>query len=620
MTAPAARRPPWLLATIVAAALGAALLLVALLLPLATRAILGDDTYWLQVLIWVMFFAYLSAAWNLIGGFAGQYSIGHAGLVGIGAYTSSILAIQAGLTPWLGMLVGGVLAALVGGVIGYPCFRLRGTFFSLVTIAFAEMLRVGLELTDRLGPIEINGVRGLLLPVLGDRPGMFQFTSKRPYYYAMLGLLLAVLAAGWAVKRSRLGYYLAAIRDDEDAVAALGINPARVKLAAMMLSSFFAALGGTFYAQLVGFITPTRTMSLDFSVQMVIMAVLGGIGTVLGPLWGAMVLVPIAELTRAFWGGSLQGVHLIVYGVLLVLVILYWPQGIDPWVRRGVDALARGCERWRAVPAPAVSVENAPRIALPAGGLLGARLSRNGAGPLLSVRGLSRSFGGAVGVRDVSLDIAPGEVVGIIGANGAGKTTLFNLITGALVPDGGEIQFDGRRLARESPDARNRLGIARTFQIVRPFVGMTTIENTMVAALPRAASVAEARREAARYLEFVGLAHRLDVPASGLSTGERKRLELARALATRPRLLLLDEVTGGVDQRSLPGLVRLIQKVKGEGLTLLVIEHNLRVISAVADRLVMLHLGQKIQEGLPAAVVSDPEVVQIYVGGSGARG
>ena len=158
------------------------------------------------------------------------------------------------------------------------------------------------------------------------------------------------------MKRSRLGYYLAAIRDDEDAVAALGVSPARTKLAAMMLSSFFAALGGTFYAQLVGFITPTRTISLDFSVQMVIMAVLGGIGTVLGPLWGALVLVPVAELTRAFWGGSLQGVHLIVYGVLLVLVILYWPQGIDPWVRRGVGAVTRWCEGWRAAPSPAVGV------------------------------------------------------------------------------------------------------------------------------------------------------------------------------------------------------------------------------------------------------------------------
>jgi branched-chain amino acid transport system permease protein len=606
-------------AATVARILGGALLLVALLLPLATRAALGNDEYWIQVLIWVMFFAYLSAAWNLIGGFAGQYSIGHAGLVGIGAYTSSILAIQAGLTPWVGMLAGGLLAAVVGGVIGYPCFRLRGAFFSLVTIAFAEMLRVGFELTDRLGPLEINGVRGLLLPVLGDRPGMFQFASKRPYYYTMLGLLLAVLAAGWAVKRSRLGYYLAAIRDDEDAVAALGINPARVKLVAMMLSSFFAAIGGTFYAQLVGYITPTRTMSLDFSVQMVIMAVLGGIGTVLGPLWGAMILVPIAELTRAFWGGSLQGVHLIVYGALLVVVILYWPQGVDPWVRRGVDALARACARWLAEPAAAVSVENAPRILLPEGGLFGARVAGNGAGPLLKVRGLSRSFGGAVGIRGVSLEVAPGEVVGIIGANGAGKTTLFNVITGTLEPDGGDIRFAGRRLAREGPDARNRLGIARTFQIVRPFAGMTTIENVMVAALPRVESVASARREAGRYLEFVGLGHRVNTPASGLSTGERKRLELARALATRPRLLLLDEVTGGVDQRSLPGLVRLIQKVRAEGLTLRVIEHNLRVISAVADRLVMLHLGQKIQEGPPAAVVSDPEVIHIYVGGAPAQ-
>ena len=400
--------------------LGTALLLVALLLPLGTRALLGADEYWIQVLIWVMFFAYLSAAWNLIGGFAGQYSIGHAGLVGIGAYTSSLLMIHAGLTPWIGMLVGGVLAALVGGLIGYPCFRLRGAFFSLVTIAFAEMLRVGLELTDRLGPLEINGVRGLLLPVAGDRPWQFQFTSKRPYYYVMLALLLVVLAAGWAVKRSRLGYYLSAIRDDEDAVAALGINPASAKLAAMMLSSFFAALGGTFYAQLVGYITPTRTISLDFSVQMVIMAVLGGIGTVLGPLWGALVLVPIAEITRALWGGSLQGIHLIVYGALLILVILYWPQGIDPWVRRAVEAVARGWARPSLAAVP--GVENAPRIVLPEGGLLSGRRSANGGGTLLSVRALSKSFGGAVGVREVSLEVARGEVVGIIGANGAGKT------------------------------------------------------------------------------------------------------------------------------------------------------------------------------------------------------
>jgi len=197
---------------------------------------------------------------------------------------------------------------------------------------------------------------------------------------------------------------------------------------------------------------------------------------------------------------------------------------------------------------------------------------------------------------------------------------VFNLITGALAADGGDVWFAGRRLGRETPDARNRLGIARTFQIVRPFIGLTALENVMVAALPRAASVAEARREAGRWLTFAGLAHRAGVIASGLSTGERKRLELARALATRPRLLLLDEVTGGVDQRSLPGLVRLMQGVRAEGLTLLVIEHNLRVVTALADRLVVLHLGEKMREGPPQAVVTDPAVVDVYVGATVARG
>ena len=284
----------------------------------------------------------------------------------------------------------------------------------------------------------------------------------------------------------------------------------------MMLSSFFAAIRGTFYAQLVGFITPTRTMSVDFSVQMVVMAVLGGVGTVLGPVWGALVLVPIAETTRAVWGGSFQGVHLIVYGALLMVVILYWPQGIDPWVRRGVDALAR---RLRRSAAPEVAVENAPRAVLPERGLLAAPLAANGGGAVLSVRGLSRRFGGAVGVLDVTFDVAHGEVRRHHRRQRRGQDH-------ALQPDHrgphrrrGRDPLHGRRLDRESPHERNRLGIARTFQIVRPFIGMTALDNVVVAALPRSRDVAAARRDAERYLGFVGLSHRLHTIASGLSTG-----------------------------------------------------------------------------------------------------
>jgi branched-chain amino acid transport system permease protein len=609
---------------IVGLVLGALVLAAVALVPVATRVLLADDNYWLQVAIWILFFAYLSAAWNLIGGFAGQYSIGHAAFLGIGAYTSSLLAIHAGLSPWLGMLAGGVVAAVAGGLIGYPCFRLRGAFFSLVTIAFAEMLRVGTELTDNLFGLEINGVRGLLLPILGHRPSGFQFVDKRYYYYVILGMLLAVLAVGWVVKRTRLGYYLAAIGDDEDAVASLGINPARAKLAAMLLSAFFTALGGSFYAQFILFITPTRTMSLDFSVQMVITAVLGGLGTVLGPLYGAVILVPIAEVTRAIWGGSVQGVHLIVYGALLMVVILYAPQGLEGWVRRRAGALVHRLAALVTPRGQAVAAERpgtGPALVLPEGALFPARARTDGEGqPLLVLRHVDRRFGGAVAVRDVSLEVHGGEAVGLIGPNGAGKTTLFNLITGGLASHAGSLAFAGTDLAGLRPDAVNRLGIARTFQIVRPFLRLTARDNVVVAALPRAAGVAEARREAERCLAFVGLAHRAEVLADGLSTGERKRLELARALATRPRLLLLDEVMGGVDQRSLPGLIGLIQKIKREGVTLLIIEHNLRVVTAVADRVVVLHLGEKVAEGTPEGVVGDPRVVDLYVGDALAVG
>jgi branched-chain amino acid transport system ATP-binding protein len=235
---------------------------------------------------------------------------------------------------------------------------------------------------------------------------------------------------------------------------------------------------------------------------------------------------------------------------------------------------------------------------------------------LLEVAGLTKHFGGVVANREVSFSVAPGELVGVIGPNGAGKSTLFDLITGFQRPDAGVVRLDGHDVTRRRPDEISRRGVARTFQKLRPFAGMTALENVMVGAFQKTADVAEAREVARRALASVGLGERADAHAQGLSTGQRKRLELARALATSPRLLLLDEVTGGVDQATIPGLVRLVRALHAGGLALVVIEHNMRVIMEISQRIVALQLGQVIADAPPAEIVRDRRVIDAYLGES----
>ncbi|MGD9609870.1 MAG: branched-chain amino acid ABC transporter permease [Desulfovibrionaceae bacterium] len=297
------------------------------LIVFALPLVVTSPTY-LQILILLFFYAYLTTSWNLVGGFAGVLPLGHSVFVGIGAYTSTILTLQYGISPWIGMLVGGLVAALVGVIMGLPTFRLRGAYFCLCTIAFAEGIRVMVENIDTLGPLRINGPRGLLIPLKEPSFWHYQFMSKLPYYYIILVMLILVLALTWCISRSKIGYYLAAGGEEPDAAAALGVNVANSKLFAMALSCFLTALAGTFYAQLMLYFYPKGLMGLDLSFEIAFIALIGGRGTIAGPVIGALVLRPLNEFTRIYLSDMLPGLHLVIFGLILILVMLYKPQGL----------------------------------------------------------------------------------------------------------------------------------------------------------------------------------------------------------------------------------------------------------------------------------------------------
>jgi branched-chain amino acid transport system permease protein len=285
--------------------------------------------YALEVLISILFFGYLGSCWNILGGYGGQFSFGHAAFFGLGAYTSTLLFLHWGVSPWLGMLAGGVLAAAFGLFAGYLSFRygLRGPYFSLVTLAFAEMLRVVAVNWKAVG-----SSLGLVVPNRGSAPALFLFAEKLPYYYVILAMAVGAVVVTRMVERARMGYALAAIRENEDAAEAAGVDALSTKLRAMALSSFLTALGGTFYAQYFSYIDPSLTFGPAISIGGLLPAIVGGAGTVAGPLLGSFVLTPISEVTRAVLRGR-AGADIMLYGLVLILVISFLPNGLMGWIR-----------------------------------------------------------------------------------------------------------------------------------------------------------------------------------------------------------------------------------------------------------------------------------------------
>ena len=547
--------------------------ILAALMPLLVK-----DVYVQNIMVLTLMYAALSQSWNILSGYCGQISLGHALYFGLGAYTTTLLFTKFGVLPWFGMLGGGLISALIAMALGYPCFRLRGHYFVIATIVIAEIALLLFQNWDWAG-----AALGIDVPVHGDSWLKFQFTrSKLPYFYFALALACIAWLVTWWLEDSKWGYWWRAVKDNPDAAESLGVVVFNSKMGAAAVSAFLTAVGGAFYAQFVSYIDPESVMGFQFSLLMALPAVLGGIGTLWGPVLGAIILIPLTELTRSFIGGSGRGVDLIVYGALIVLISLARPEGLVGLFsrrrkERSNDALARNPRRLAAFFRPD-------------------RQQRH------------LDFGWARRDRRTDRPQRRRQV-------------------DAVQSDRGRAAADARldpirRRGRHALPAAERCqrGIARTFQVVKSFETMTVIDNVIVGALMRNTVMREARRKAHEVLEFSGLAGRADVLASELIPSEKRRLEVARALATEPKLLLLDEVLTGLTPIEAQTGVELVRKVRATGVTVLMVEHVMEIVMPLVDRAIVLDLGKVLVEGKPADIVRDPKVISAYLGDRHAVG